>query len=103
MYGNASDLVAFRLMPLEKRFRNPVEADWDFTIVDMNRRLVAFQDLSRGNITKWRWDFGDGTTSEEKNPIHEYKKPGQYNVVILTVEGPDGTARLARWWDVAIR
>lgn len=103
MYGNASDLVAFRLMPLEKRFRKPVEADWDFTIVDMNRRLVAFRDLSRGTVTKWTWDFGDGTTSDERNPVHEYKKPGQYYVVVLTVEGPDGTARLARWWDVAIR
>ncbi len=103
MYGNASDLVAFRLMPLENRFRKPVEADWDFTVVDMNRRLVAFHDLSRGNITKWRWDFGDGTVSEEKNPMHEYKKPGQYYVVVLTVEGPDGTARLSRSWDVAIR
>jgi hypothetical protein len=103
MYGNASDLVAFRLMPLEKRFRKPIEADWDFTIVDMDRRLVAFEDLSAGNITKWHWDFGDGATSEEQNPMHEYKSSGYYIVVVLTVEGPDGKARLSRPWDVAIK
>ncbi|MCD6308545.1 MAG: PKD domain-containing protein, partial [Candidatus Latescibacteria bacterium] len=82
MYGNASDLVAFRLMPLETRFRDPVEADWTFKIVDMDRRLVAFKDRSYGNITTWLWDFGDGTTSTEQNPMHRYEKPGLMNVVV---------------------
>ena len=43
MYGNASDLVAFRLMPLEERFLKPLEARWSFQILDMSRRLVAFE------------------------------------------------------------
>jgi hypothetical protein len=30
MYGNASDLVAFRLMPLESRFLKPLEARGHF-------------------------------------------------------------------------
>jgi len=103
MYGNASELVAFRLMPLEERFRKPVEAQWDFKIIDMDRRLVAFRDLSHGNITKWLWDFGDGTTSTERNPIHRYEKPGQQYVVILYVEGPEGKARMSKVWDVAVK
>lgn len=103
MYGNASDLVAFRLMPLEKGFRKPVEADWDFTVIDMDRRTVAFRDLSYGNITKWHWDFGDGATSDERNPVHTYKKAGYYTIVVLTVEGPDGKARLSRPWDVVVK
>jgi hypothetical protein len=103
MYGNASDLVAFRLMPLEKRFRKPVEADWDFTVIDLDRRLIAFKDLSYGNITAWHWDFGDGTTSIEQNPIHRFDKPGYYNVIVLTVEGPEGKARMSKPWDVAIK
>ena len=103
MYGNASDLVAFRLMPLENRFRKPVEAQWSFKIVDMDRRLVAFKDLSHGNITSWKWDFGDGTTASEQNPLHQYKEPGIQYVVILTVGGLDGKARMAKVWDVAIK
>ncbi len=51
MYGDASDLVAFRLMPLESRFRKAIEADWSFKVLDMERRLVAFQDLSYGKVT----------------------------------------------------
>ncbi len=103
MYGNASDLVAFRLMPLEKAFRQPVEAQWSFQIVDMDRRVVAFRDESYGNITSWRWDFGDGATSTERNPIHQYKKGGLDYVVILDVEGPDGKARMSKVWDVAVK
>jgi len=103
MYGNANDLVAFRLMPIEDRFRDPVDADWSFTIIDEKRRLVAFKDESYGDITSWKWDFGDGTTSTERNPVHQYEKPGLQYVVVLTVEGPDGKDRLSRVWDVAVK
>lgn len=103
MYGNASNLVAFRLMPLEMRFRKPIEAQWSFKIIDMEHRLVAFKDLSHGNITSRLWDFGDGTKSTEKNPIHQYKNPGLEYVVVLYVEGPEGKARMSKVWDVAVR
>ena len=32
------------------------------------------------------WDFGDGTTSNEPNPVHKYAKAGNYQVT-LTVDG----------------
>jgi hypothetical protein len=103
MYGNASELVTFRLMPLEPQFRKKIEAQWGFKVVDMSRRLVAFQDLSEGKITSWNWDFGDGTTSSEQHPIHQYQKPGENYVVTLYVEGPEGKSRRAKVWDVQVR
>jgi len=102
MDSNASCMVAFRLMPLEERFRKPLEAQWSFKVVDMDRRLVAFKDLSHGNITDWMWDFGDGTTSTERNPLHRYEKPGDY-IVVLKVRGPSGEARRVKVRDVAVR
>jgi hypothetical protein len=102
MYGNASDLVAFRLMPLESSLRRPVEAEWSFQVLDMSRRLVAFQDQSHGQLTSWRWDFGDGKSSTERHPLHSYEKPGEY-VVTLTVEGPQGNDRRTKVWDVVLR
>lgn len=103
MVKNGSYLCAFRLMPLEGRFRKPIEALWSFKVVNMDRRLVAFKDQSYGKITNWLWDFGDGATSTEQNPIHMYQKPGVYYVVVLYIEGPDGKARFSRVWDVAIK
>ncbi|MEO6391451.1 MAG: PKD domain-containing protein [Pyrinomonadaceae bacterium] len=102
MYGDASELVAFKLMPLEPAFRKPIEADWSSQLVDMKRRLVAFQDRSVGKITTWKWDFGDGATSTEQHPQHTYKEAGRY-VVTLYIEGPDGKSRRAKVWQVVIR
>jgi PKD repeat protein len=33
-----------------------------------------------GNIVKWNWDFGDKSTSTDKNPTHKYAAAGQYNI-----------------------
>lgn len=51
--------------------------------------LVKFINQSR-DATSYRWDFGDGTTSTEKNPTHRYDQDGVYDVV-LEVSGPGGT------------
>ncbi len=101
MYGDASRLVAFRLMPLEPSLRKPIQADWLFRVLDMDRRVVSFQDRSQGEISNWTWDFGDGTRSAEQHPIHVYKQDGQY-VVDLTVRGPAGESHHAKVWDVTI-
>ena len=90
MYGNASQLCAFKLMPLEPKFQKPIEAQWSWKVVDMDRRLVAFKDLSVGKVTSWKWDFGDGETSTDQNPIHAYKQARNTYVVILDIEGPAG-------------
>lgn len=102
MYGNASDLVAFRLMPLEPSLRKGLEANWTFRVVDMDRRVVAFEDRSEGEVKSWRWDFGDGKTSAEQYPVHQYEKAGEY-VVVLDVEGPKGKSRRSKVWDVVMR
>jgi hypothetical protein len=102
MYGNASDLVAFRLMPLESRFRKPIEAQWSFQTVDLGRRVIAFRDESYGQITSWRWDFGDGSSSTEQHPVHRYAKPGEYDVK-LTVEGSAGKAEWIKIRYVAVK
>jgi hypothetical protein len=99
MYGDASQLCAFKLMPLEPQFLPAIGAQWSWKVVDMDRRVVAFKDLSVGQVTSWKWDFGDGTTSTEQNPIHQYAKPGN-GVVILDVEGPAGKSRRSKVWDI---
>lgn len=40
-------------------------------------------------ITSWHWDFGDGTTSNERNPVHTYENAGEYRVT-LTVTTNNG-------------
>ncbi|MEZ6060270.1 MAG: PKD domain-containing protein [Planctomycetaceae bacterium] len=101
MYGDASDLVAFRLMPIEPGLRKPIGADWTFQVLSRNDRQVAFRDQSWGDITSWHWTFGDGEESDEQHPIHHYHRAGEF-VVTLKVNGPQGTAKLSKVWDVTL-
>jgi len=106
-FGNASELVGFRLMPLESQFETPFSAQYSFKVVDRERRLVAFKDLSAGPATSWKWDFGDGTTSTEQNPIHQYKdrqdRPGTYTVILYATNSAGVTSRMAKIWDVHVK
>jgi PKD repeat protein len=51
---------------------------------------VHFTNQSVNEIAQYRWDFGDGTHSSQKNPEHTFSMPGSYTVS-LTVTGPGGT------------
>lgn len=102
MIRDASYLNAFRLMPLEETYRPAIDAEWSFTEVDREQRIVLFEDRSRGEITRWRWDFGDGTGSEEQHPLHRYERAGEWTVT-LEVEGPQGTDRRIKVWEVVTR
>lgn len=54
--------------------------------------IVRFMDMSGGSPTSWLWNFGDGETSTEQNPVHEYRKSGTYTVA-LTVRNQFGTGQ----------
>ena len=43
------------------------------------------------NATAYLWDFGDGDTSTDTNPVHNYSASGIY-VVRLTATGAGGSA-----------
>lgn len=56
---------------------------------------VHFIDESTGNPDSWKWDFGDGQTSDLQSPQHFYTRYGSYNVT-LTVQNEFGTSTLMR-------
>ena len=39
-----------------------------------------------GLITEWEWDFGDGGTSDQPNPVHEYTMAGMYDVTLIVTD-----------------
>ena len=51
---------------------------------------VSFTDMSTGNPTSWKWNFGDGTYSTKQNPVYTYSKEGTYTVS-LKVKNADGS------------
>jgi PKD repeat protein len=51
---------------------------------------VTFNNATTGQVTKWAWSFGDGSTGSEQSPTHAYSAAGDYWVT-LTAIGPGGT------------
>ena len=56
--------------------------------------VVKFTDQSQ-RVTSRHWDFGDGTSSTEQNPIHTYTTRGTYNVT-LTASNSAGVSSITK-------
>lgn len=62
-------------------------------ITPTSGQAVQFTDQSYdpdGTVVAWSWDFGDGATSTEQNPMHIYASEGTYTVA-STVTDNDGS------------
>lgn len=46
---------------------------------------VPFQNRTRGSVLGWFWDFGDGTTSTDRDPVHAWSEAGTYDVSLLAM------------------
>lgn len=85
-------ILAIYLLCAPRTYGNPVA---EFSVSPRTGQVplaVKFQDLSEPaeNIDSWSWDFGDGGTSVETNPVHTYRTEGIFTVQ-LTVSNADGT------------
>ncbi len=47
---------------------------------------VAFTALTHSAVA-WKWDFGDGKTSTEKDPVHAYEDGGYYLATLTATDG----------------
>ena len=83
--GGAGGVVADAFAVAIQR---PPRASFSFQRVD---NQVAFTDTSTGGPTSWQWNFGDGNTSTQQNPVHTYAVGGQSYIVILTVQNAVGS------------
>ncbi len=78
---------------------NSVPPTADFSAFPLTGSIpleVTFTDESYSNITDWNWNFGDGETSEEQNPVHTYTSAGTFSV-ILTVTNFFGSDTITKW------
>lgn len=51
--------------------------------------MVVFTDLSQPAafpIVSWQWDFGNGNSSNQQNPEHQYQQSGQFMVSLMVTD-----------------
>ena len=53
--------------------------NWTYTSDDLE---FAFARAAVPNASSYLWNFGDGTTSTQQNPLKTYAQPGNYNLTI---------------------
>lgn len=44
---------------------------------------ITFTDLSDATVDFWYWDFGDGNTSDQSDPVHFYLDTGYFDVNLI--------------------
>lgn len=66
-----------------------INADFEFDYDTCVAGEVQFTDLSvsgSDQITDWSWVFGDGNSSIEQNPLHQYRTPGDIPVSLKVTD-----------------
>lgn len=72
------------------------EAEFTF-LVNHRAKTVSFKDLSTdsdGSIVSWEWNLGDGNTSTEQHPIHDYEEEGDYYVTLKVTDDQGNTGEI---------
>ncbi len=72
----------------ESRPTFPVSADIFYSI---DGKQVAFTGLTH-SASNWLWDFGDGNTSTEQNPVYIYENGGYYTATLTATDSDGQTA-----------
>lgn len=70
-----------------------LHADFNFILDTISglARNYYFNDISAGQPQEWFWDFGDGNTSTQQNPVYQFEQSGPYNICLqVTTNFPNG-------------
>lgn len=51
-----------------------------------NTGVVKFSDMTDG-ATQWNWSFGEGSESQDRNPVHIYSQVGTYTISLTVSNG----------------
>jgi len=66
---------------------SPPIADFTSEIISNCEGIVSFYDQSSNVPTSWKWNFGDGKSSDVNNPTHVYDQSGIYTVSLIVSNG----------------
>ena len=89
VFTNALELIQNPSEKIEKWAPQEIKEPQAIFMWESNDLSIEFIDASiegDGDILKWSWNFGDGSTSNEQNPSYEYSI---YDIFTVTLEVED--------------
>jgi len=69
-------------------------ASFQFAVSETNFMEVTFTNYST-NATSYMWDFGDGESSTEKDPVHVYTTTGSFTVKLTAMNDAGASANFS--------
>lgn len=92
-------LIAENTAGLDSISRTFVTKDYSRPVADFSAnqtqvkagQIVSFTDLTTNDPTQWEWTFGDGNSSTQSDPLHQYDLTGRYTVS-LKATNPAGNS-----------
>jgi len=93
IYNDGTDCFAYHCLDIQVGEEDASLCNASFTyFVDEANNAVIFNDESSEGITNWYWTFGDGSYTEERNPVKTYPAPGIYSVCLFVFDRNTGCA-----------
>lgn len=84
--GRRNDIWKYTIDPACQNLTNTVIANFSTdTTQGCNPLTVSFQNASI-NAVAYHWNFGDGDTSSQTNPVHTYTQSGTYTVSLTSID-----------------
>ena len=76
-------------------FREGLVSKFSFRSPSCAGDITFFSDSSKGKITSYHWDFGDGFTSSKKNSLHSFLTPGKH-ITSLLIKNANGCSDISQ-------
>ena len=71
-------------------------ADFSYDVEMLDVTFTNMSSDANDDIVSYSWDFGDGNTSSDMNPMHSYAQAGSYTVMLTATdaEGREGSTSM---------
>ena len=98
--GLHADIVNMYILPITEPPVASASATPTMGKAPLEVSFTGFGTDSDGNVISYRWDFKDGSTSNEQNPVHIFQNEGNYDVW-FTVIDDDGETD-SEWIEITV-
>ena len=116
LFGKDPDLITYTFDLSEEEVNAVKEAvkmvvyddlgAWDFRNLELSTAEInttcysglvcEFSVINTDAAMSYHWDFGDGTTSNEKEPSHEYPEAGYYTITLSLIDECDNQVQITQ-------
>ena len=94
IYNMLGGIIAWKDAGYPTTGGEPLVADADGPYEAFEDESIQFEGSAEGGEPPYsfHWDFGNGNTSDEKDPVYTYDEPGVYEVILTVTDSAKDTA-----------